>query len=514
MGFRIALGTLNFILGKAAGALDGNFLLLAGALVLSGYMQNAVGVNVKGHFNLRHAARSGGNAVQLEVAEELVILKHLAFALANADIHGGLVISGGGEHLALAHRNGRVAFDHRSGDAAHRFNGQGQRSHVQQKHVIHVPLKHAALNSGAQGHHFIRVHALVGFLAGQRMGHFLHGGHTGHAAHQHQLVNVSGFQPGRGNAVQHRLAGAVQQVFRELFQLGTAQRQLDMLGAGSVRRDERQADVIALGGGKGDLGLFRFFLDALNGVRLVGKIHAGVFLELAYNPVDDCVVPVIAAQVGVTVGSLHLKHSVADFQHGNIKGAAAEVIYGNVFIGLFVQAVGQGRRRRFIDNAAHFKACDFTGGLGRVALGVIEIGGDGNHGLRNRFAKFGFRIGFQLGQHHGSDFLGGKGLLFTAHIHADVGISVGSFHNFVRHLFIFFRQFTVLTADEALGGKHGVFRVGYRLTFGGLPHEAFTAFGESNNGGSGARTFAVFKYGTLTAFHHSHARVGRAKVDS
>ena len=34
----------------------------------------------------------------------------------------------------------------------------------------------------------------------------------------------------------------------------------------------------------------------------------------------------------------------------------------------------------------------------------------------------------------------------------------------------------------ALGGKHGVFRVGYRLTFGGLPHEAFTAFGESNNG--------------------------------
>ena len=127
------------------------------------------------------------------------------------------------------------------------------------------------------------------------MGHFLHGGHAGHATHQHQLVNVPGFQPGRSNAVQHRLAGAVQKVFRELFQLGAAQRQLDMLGTGSVRRDERQADVIALGGGKGDLGLFRFFLDALNGIRLVGKIHAGVFLELAYNPVDDCVVPVIAA---------------------------------------------------------------------------------------------------------------------------------------------------------------------------------------------------------------------------
>ena len=35
-------------------------------------------------------------------------------------------------------------------------------------------------------------------------------------------------------------------------------------------------------------------------------------------------------------------------------------------------------------------------------------------------------------------------------------------------LFFFFRQFAVLAADEALGGKHGVFRVGYRLTFGGL----------------------------------------------
>ena len=477
-------------------------------------MQNAVGVNVKGHFNLRHAARSGGDAVQLEVAEKLVVLKHLAFTLADADVHGGLVVRGGGEHLALAHRNGRVALDHRRSDAAHRFNGQGQRGHVQQKHVVDVPLEHAALDSGAYGHHFIRVYALVGFLASQRMGHFLNGGHAGHAAHQHQFVNVPGLQAGGGDAVQHGLAGTVQQVFRELFQLGTAQRQLDVLGSGSVRRDERQADVIALGGGKGDLGLFSFFLDALDGVRLVGKIHAGVLLELVHDPGDDRVVPVVAAQVGVAVGSLHFKHAVTDFQHGNIEGAAAEVVHGNVFIGLLVQAVSQGSSRRFIDDAAHLQAGDFTGGLGRVALGVIEIGGNSNHGFRDRLTQLGFRVGLQLGQDHGGDFLGRKSLLFPAYVHADIGVPVGGLHNFIRHLLIFFRQLAVLAADEALGGKHGVFRIGHRLTFGGLPHEAFTALGEGNNGGSGARTFAVFKYGTLTAFHHSHARVGRAQVDS
>ena len=32
MGFRITLGAFDFILGKAAGALDGNLLFLAGAL--------------------------------------------------------------------------------------------------------------------------------------------------------------------------------------------------------------------------------------------------------------------------------------------------------------------------------------------------------------------------------------------------------------------------------------------------------------------------------------------------
>ena len=32
------------------------------------------------------------------------------------------------------------------------------------------------------------------------------------------------------------------------------------------------------------------------------------------------------------------------------------------------------------------------------------------------------------------------------------------------------------------------------MTFGGLPHEAFTALGEGNNGGSGARTFAAVSY--------------------
>ena len=46
---RITLGAFDFILGKAAGALDGNLLFLAGALVLGGDVQNAVGVNVKGH---------------------------------------------------------------------------------------------------------------------------------------------------------------------------------------------------------------------------------------------------------------------------------------------------------------------------------------------------------------------------------------------------------------------------------------------------------------------------------
>jgi hypothetical protein len=50
-------------------------------------------------------------------------------------------------------------------DAAQGLDAQRQRGHVEQQHVLDLALQHAALDAGADRHHFIRVHALVRLLA-------------------------------------------------------------------------------------------------------------------------------------------------------------------------------------------------------------------------------------------------------------------------------------------------------------------------------------------------------------
>ena len=74
---------------------------------------------------------------------------------------------------------------------------------------------------------------------------------------------------------------------------------------------------------------------------MTGEVHALVFLEFADNVTNDCVVPVVAAELGVPIGGKHFEDAIADFQHGDIEGTAAKVIDGDFFIGLLIEAVSQ-----------------------------------------------------------------------------------------------------------------------------------------------------------------------------
>ena len=105
---------LDLFLGEAGRALDGDLLVLAGAEVLGGDVQDAVGVDVEGDFDLRRAARRRRDAVEAEGAEGLVVAGHRALALEDDDLDGGLVVAVGGEGLGLLRGNGGVARDHRA----------------------------------------------------------------------------------------------------------------------------------------------------------------------------------------------------------------------------------------------------------------------------------------------------------------------------------------------------------------------------------------------------------------
>ena len=127
------------------------------------------------------------------------------------------------------------------------------------------------------------------------------------------------------------------------------------------------------------------------------------FLNSCDDPVDDALVDVVAAQVGVAVGGLHFHHAVAHFEDGDVERAAAEVVDGDGFVLLLVEPVGQRRGGRLIDDAHDFQAGDLAGVFGGLALRVVEIGRDGDDGLGDLFAQIGFGGFLQLGEDHGGN---------------------------------------------------------------------------------------------------------------
>src|SRR5260370_1094500 len=83
------------------------------------------------------------------------------------------------------------------------------------------------------------------------------------------------------------------------------------------------------------------------------------------------------------------------------RSAAAEVEGEDRVVGLsFVEPVGERGRGRLVDDPLHLEPGDLAGILGRLPLVVVEVGGDGDHGAVDRFAKLRFGVGLQLLQDH------------------------------------------------------------------------------------------------------------------
>ncbi len=105
-------------------------------------------------------------------------------------------------------------------------------------------------------------------------------------------------------------------------------------------------------------------------------------LELGDDPVDDALVDVVAAQVGVAVGRFHFDHAIAHFEDGDIERAAAEIVHGDGFVLLLIEPVSERGRGRLIDDAHDVEAGDLARVLGGLALRVVEVRRHGDHGLR------------------------------------------------------------------------------------------------------------------------------------
>ncbi len=329
----------------------------------------------------------------------------------------------------------------------------------------------------------------MGLLAGELDDEVVDGRHPRGASDEHDVVDVLGGEAGvRDGLLEGPLAG-IDEVGGELLELRPRELQVEVLRALVGGRDEGEVDRRLLDGRQLDLGLLGRLLQALQGHLVVREVDALGVLEGLDEPVDDALVPVVTAEMGVARGRLHLEDAFSDLEDRDVEGAAAEVEHEHGLVGLLlVEAVGERGRRRLVDDAEHLEPGDLAGLLGGGALGIVEVGRHGDDGLVDGVAEERLGVALQLLQDPRRDLLG------------LVGLAVDVDRPARAHL--------------ALDRADGPVRVRDRLALGDFADKDFAGLGKSHDGRSRAPAFCVRDDCGLARLQERDNRVGRSEVDS
>ena len=365
------------------------------------------------------------------------------------------------------------------------------------------------MDGSTYGYNFVGVDALVGSLAEEFLDNLLYGGDTCRTAYEDDFVDVVGCQAGVLEGLTAGAEGGVDQAVGQLLEFGTCQCLNEVFGHSVYGHDVRQIDFGAGGAGQLDFGLFGGFFEALQCHRILTKVYAFVFLEFVGQPVDDYVVKVIAAQVGVAVGGFNFEYAVTQFEDGYIECAAAEVEYGNflIFLG-FVKTIGKCCGGRLVDDTFYGKACDFAGFLGGLTLAVVEVGRYGDDCFGDALSEIIFGGFLHFLKNHCRDFL----RRILASVYIDSRRVVVAANHFVGHALNLFLHFIIGFTHEAFDGVDGAFGVGDSLALGGIAHFALAAVDECYYRRCCVATFAVrYHYGVF-AFENGYTRISGAEV--
>ena len=304
------------------------------------------------------------------------------------------------------------------------------------------------------------------------------------------MVQVALLDAGVLERLLERDAAALHQVGGHLLELGARQRLVEVQRAVGGGRDERQVDLGRLDLAEVDLGLLGRFLQALGGHAVGRQVDAVGGLELLDEPVDDALVPVVAAEVRVAVGRLDLEHAVADLEDRHVERAATEVEHQDrLVLGALVEPVGERGGGRLVDDAQHLEAGDGAGFLGGGALGVVEVRRHGDDGLGDRVTEVGLGVALELHQRAGRDLL--RGVLLAVDV---VGLPV--------------------LAHVALDRTERAIGVGDRLPLGDLADEDLAGLGERDDRRRRAGALGVGDDDGIAALEYRHHRVGGSEVDS
>ncbi|KFC13972.1 NAD-specific glutamate dehydrogenase [Cutibacterium acnes HL202PA1] len=489
VGLSLLDHAVDLVLAQGGSAGDSHGLLLPGGHVLGVDVDDAVGVDVERHLDLRDAARGRHKTGQLKVAQRLVIADELALTLEYLDHHRRLIVLSSSEHLRTLGRDGGVALDDLGHHAALGLNAEAQRGDVEEQYIFDLTLQHTGLQGGAEGHNLIGVDALVRILTSEFLDELGDSGHTGRTTNEDDLVDLRDVESSILHDGVERGAAALEEVGGHALELSAGQLLVKVERPGSTSGDVRQIDMSFRSLRQLNLGALGGLLQTLLGHLVGSQVDAVSVLELGDEPVDDALVPVVTAEVVIAVGGLHLENAVGDVEQGDVEGATAEVKDqdGLVLVGL-VEAICQGGCGGLVDDTVDGQTGDLTGLLGGLTLGVREVSRDGDDGVRHRLTEVSLGIPLEFLQNERTDLLRLVGLVVNTH---------GP-------------RFTHM----ALDGADGAINVGDGLALGDFADEGLAGVSECDHRRGGTSTLSVRDDSGLAALKDGDARVGGSEVDT
>jgi len=225
--FGISDEFVNFLLGESTLIVsDSDFLVFTGGLVHSRDVEDTIGINIEGNFNLGSTSGSWGNSFEVEFSKLMVILGHTSLSFEDLDEDTGLVISVGGESLGLLGGDGSVSGDEVSHDTTGGLDTLRKRGNIEEEHIldrlVSLSTENGSLDGSTVGNSLIRVDGLVEDLSVEEVGeHGLDLGDSGGSTNEDNLVNLSLGHIGILEDVFYWGHALSEEINAELLELGT-----------------------------------------------------------------------------------------------------------------------------------------------------------------------------------------------------------------------------------------------------------------------------------------------------
>jgi hypothetical protein len=513
--------SVDFLFGETT-LIVGNsdFLFFARSLILSRDVQNTIGINFEGDFNLRGSSRRWWDSFESEFSELIVILGHGSFSFEDRDLYSGLVVNLGSKRFHLLGGNGSVSFDEDGHNTSNSFDTLWKRSNIDYANTINLlvfgTIENGGLNGSTVSDSFIGVNAFVEGLSIEEIrDQLLNFGNTGGTSNQNEIVDLSLGETGILKRVfdgSHTLFELINAQFFELSS-GHAEREVFTIGEGLTLNSGLMSSR------ESSLGLFALSSKTTESSVVSLDIDTTLFLEFSHAELDESVVEIFSTQMSVSVGWLNFENTIFNWEDRDIEGTTTEIEDKNVsftwvFLD-FVKTVCDSGSGGLVDDSLDVELGNSSSILGGLSLGIVEISGNGDDGIVDLISEVILSDFLHLGKDHSGDFFSLEFLLFSLERNDDHRLVTYTRFDLEGPEFgIILNDFVLeLTSNKTLGIEDSVCGISGDLSLGGITDKTFV-FSEGNVRGSGVETLVVGNDLYLLILPDTDAWVGGSEINS